>query len=88
MHILIIYKQYEIMKTALPIAYIQFLNQLKKSRTCANNVGKVGQCRTCSKNVGKVGHVGQLGALHILCSSYLVYTVVDCLCNNVCGIVR
>ena len=25
MHILIIYKQYEVMKTALPIVYIQFL---------------------------------------------------------------
>ena len=35
MHILIINKQYERMKAALPIAYIQYLNQLKK-------VGKVG----------------------------------------------
>ena len=42
MYILIIYKQYEVMKTALPIAYIQFVNQLKKSRTCLKKVGYVG----------------------------------------------
>ena len=43
MHILIINKQYERMKAALPIAHIQYLNQLMK----VGHVPKSGKSRTC-----------------------------------------
>ena len=60
MHILIIYKQYEVIKTALHIVYIQFLNQFKKSRTYLK----------------KVGHIGQLGTLIIIMNTFLQQTFI------------